>query len=125
MKSLEKKYVVNANVEKVWDALTNPMTIDRWGAGPAVMDEKVGTEFKLWGGDIRGKNIEAEKNKRLKQEWFGGDWKEPSVVEFILKDMNGKTEVTLLQTNIPDEEADDINTGWDDYYMGEIVKLFE
>lgn len=54
MKIIKKSYEINVCVEKVWVALTDPAEIDNWGAGPAKMDDKVGTRFELWGGDIHG-----------------------------------------------------------------------
>jgi len=37
----------------------DPQAIEGWGAGPAKMDEKVGTEFSLWDGEVWGKNIKV------------------------------------------------------------------
>ncbi len=86
MKTIKQSYVINTLVEKVWEALVDPQTIDDWGGGPAEMDDKVGTQFKLWGGDIWGKNLEVEHNKKLVQEWYGGDWSEPSKMIFYIEE---------------------------------------
>lgn len=131
MKSLTKTYLINAPVLKVWDALVNPATIEEWGGGPAVMNSEPGFEFSLWDGQIFGKNLEVKPNEELTQEWFGGEWKEPSLVSFKLKSINepfgsaqGKqTELTLFQERIPDEEYKDIDEGWDLYYLGAIKTL--
>lgn len=112
-------------LEKVWDALVNPKTIEKWGAGPAKMDEKVGTGFTLWGGDLFGRNLEVVHEKKLVQEWTEGDWEEPSRVTFTLTHKNGCTTVHLLHEDIPDNDADDIADGWDRYYLGQIKKLLE
>ena len=75
MKRIEKRYSIRAPAEKVWSALVDTALIERWGAGPGVvMDEKPGTAFKLWGGDIHGRNLEVDRWKKLVQEWYGGDW---------------------------------------------------
>ncbi len=52
MKVIKQTYIIKAPLEKVWNALTDPKIIEKWGAGPAIMDSKEGTEFSLWGGDI-------------------------------------------------------------------------
>ena len=57
VKTIRQIYLINSSLEEVWKALTDPKYIDAWGGGPAKMDEKVGTKFELWGGDIHGKNI--------------------------------------------------------------------
>lgn len=125
MKTIKQTYVIYASVEKVWEALTEPSIIDKWGAGPAKMDNKVGTKFSLWGGDIHGKNIRVIKHKELVQEWFGGEWDKPSIITFTLTEKDGKTTVDLVHVDVPDAEVDDIADGWKTYYMGPLKKLLE
>jgi activator of HSP90 ATPase len=125
MKIINQKYTISASQDKVWDALTNPNQIKKWSGADAEMDENIGTNFKLWGGDIFGKNIEVEKNKKLVQEWYAGNWSKPSIVTFILKELSGKTEVELLHKDIPDKEARDIEQGWKNYYMNPLRELIE
>lgn len=125
MKTIKQTYTINASVENVWKALIDPKIIDKWGGGPAKMDDKVGTKFSLWGGEIYGKNIKVSENKELKQEWFEGKWDKPSKVTFSLKEKGNKTEIKLLHEDVPDDEADDIDEGWKTYYLGPIKELLE
>ena len=126
MKSFTKRYTIRAPAEKVWGALVDPVLIERWGAGPGVvMSEEPGTFFRLWGGDIHGKNIEVERWSKLVQEWYGGDWERPSIVTFLLSEKGGVTEVELIHGNLPDDEAASVNKGWDDYYMLPLKELAE
>jgi len=125
MKSLKQSYTIAAPVEKVWQALTDPKEIDGWGAGPAEMNDRVGTKFKLWDGDIHGENTEVITKRKLVQDWYGGDWAEASRVTINLKSDDGKTTVDLTHENIPDGEADSIDDGWNRYYFGEIKNHLE
>lgn len=125
MKSLKQTYLISAPIDKVWQALVDPEIIQKWGAGPAKMSENKNFEFSLWGGEIHGKNIEVSSMKKLVQQWYGGDWKEPSIVTFKLANKNNKTELLLSHTNIPDEEFKDIEQGWIDYYMTPLKDLVE
>jgi activator of HSP90 ATPase len=125
MKFIEQRYTIQTSPEKVWDALVNPETIKKWGGGPVVMSDKAGTEFSLWGGDVYGKNLEVDKNKKLVQEWYGGEWAYPSTVTFSLSADGHCTEVILVQKDVPENEIKDINEGWRDYYMEPIKKLLE
>ncbi len=125
MKSIKQTYEINASVDKVWDALVNPKTIEKWGGGPVKMSDQEGFEFVLWGGDIYGKNKEVVKNKKLVQDWFSGKWEKPSIVTFLLTSLDNKTIVELIHTDIPDNEADDIEQGWKDYYMIPLKQLVE
>lgn len=126
---IKQRYLVKADLEKVWDALVNPKVIEQWGAGPAVMKSEVGFKFSLWGGDVWGKNLEVVIPKngtgRLVQEWYGGEWETPSIVTFKLNENNGSTEIILDHKGVPKSEVKDISAGWNDYYIGQIKKLLE
>lgn len=111
--------------EKVWEALVDPDIIGKWGAGPAMMSEKEGSEFSIWGGDIHGKNIEVKKGEKLVQEWQERDWAKHSIVTFRLTHKDGCTTLFLTHKDVPEEESKDIDKGWDDYYLGQIKMLLE
>ena len=124
-KTIKKVYKISATIDKVWEALVDPAVIDEWGGGPSKMDSKVGTDFELWNGDIYGKNIEVVSKSKLVQEWFGGDWAKPSIVTFTLKNDNSNTILELEQIDVPDDEFEDIDSGWDDYYIGPMKQMLE
>ncbi len=125
MKTIRQTYNINAPVEKVWDALVNPEIIDKWGGGPSKMSDKEGEDFRLWGGDIYGRNIKVLENKELVQEWFSEDWKEPSLVTFKLRQKNSQTTIQLIHKNVPDKDVDTIDDGWKRYYLGPLKELLE
>lgn len=125
IKSLKQEYHIIAPLKDVWNALTDPRIIDKWGGGPAKMKPEVGFEFSLWGGDIHGKNTKVITEKLLAQDWMGGKWDKYSKLEFKLTHKDGCTTVHLTQLGIPAEEFDDIAEGWKIYYLGEIKKLLE
>lgn len=122
---IEKVYTIGVDIDKVWATLTDPTEIRGWGGGPAKMNAFEDTDFSLWGGDIYGRNIEISAPNYLKQEWYSGTWKEPSFVEFHLTERNGQTELRLIQNKVPENEKDEIDAGWDDYYLGAIKSYLE
>lgn len=122
MKSFNKTYSILAPIHDVWQALTDQKIIDKWGGGPAKMEAKADSKFSLWGGDIHGTNTKVVAENKLVQDWYSGDWKEPSVVTF---ELSGNTTVKLTHTNIPDSEFTSIKSGWDDYYMLPLKELLE
>ena len=125
MNIIGKKYLFKAPVEKVWRSLVDPKIINKWGGGPAKMSDKKDVKFALWGGEIYGKNIEIVKNTKLVQNWYGGKWKEPSIVTFVLTKKGKDTVLDFVQRNVPDEEAKDVDEGWDDYYFGPMKEYLE
>ncbi len=125
MKKIQQTYHIRAPISKVWLALVDQKVIDAWGGGPAKMDARVGAKFALWGGDIHGTNTRAVREKMLVQDWYGGDWPEPSRVKFTLQSEEHGTKVILVHDGIPDDEVDAIRAGWRDYYLGPMKEYLE
>ncbi len=125
MKSLVKKYKIQATPEKVWKALTDKTIIEQWSGSRCVMSEKEGSDFSLWDGDIWGKNIEVVPGKKLVQEWYSGKWQDPSIVEFEIHKEGSDTILNMYHRQIPDGEFDGINSGWDDYYLEPLKVICE
>lgn len=124
MKTFNKTFRVNTEPSDVYAALTNPFTIELWSGYPAVMSTEPESEFSLWEGDITGRNIEFIPDRKVVQEWYFGDNEEQSIVTITIRPDKGGSLVTVEQTNIPDEDFNDIAEGWREYYMGAIISLF-
>jgi activator of HSP90 ATPase len=125
MKDFKKYYIVTTPPEMLYMALTNPTIIYLWSGDEAVMEATPDTEFSLWSGDICGKNISFEPNKKIVQEWYFGEQAAPSIVTIILHEHKQGTSVELRHTNIPDEDYNDIVDGWNDQYFGALQDFYE
>lgn len=125
MKAIKKTYHIKAPLERVWECLVDPREIENWGGGPAEMDSEEGSHFKFWGGEIFGTNIEVVPNEKLVQEWYGGEWDEPSLVTITLSEDEDASRIDLLQDNVPPDERDSVDEGWDEYFFGAMKKYLE
>lgn len=125
MKDFKKYYILPAEPEEVYLALTTPATIQLWTGEPAEMNTVVGTEFSLWDGAIVGKNISFEEGKSIVQQWYFGDQEEASIVTIKLHADKKGTSVELRHTNIPDEEYDDFVEGWNVTYFGALEEFYQ
>ncbi|RUT72844.1 SRPBCC domain-containing protein [Ancylomarina longa] len=125
MKEFTYNILINADTEEVFSALTNPFQIELWTGFPAVMDDKAGTIFSLWDGDISGCNLEVIKDYKIVQEWFFGETEHPSIVTLILKKEGKNTKINLIHTNIPEDAYEEIVEGWKDYYLGSMKNFLE
>jgi uncharacterized protein YndB with AHSA1/START domain len=124
MKDFKKYYVIPAQPEEVYLALTNPLTIQLWSGEEAEMSTEAGSEFSLWEGSIAGKNLEFELDRMIKQEWYFGDQSEPSIVTIKLHPDSKGTSVELRHTNIPDADYTDIVEGWNNMYFGALTDFY-
>lgn len=125
MKQISKSFFIKANREEIFNALTNPLSLELWTGYPAVMEPAPGTEFSLWEGDITGKNLEIVHGEKIVQEWFFDDPENSSVVTIELKDEKNGARIHLLHTNIPDEAFNNINYGWKEYFFDPLKKYLE
>jgi activator of HSP90 ATPase len=124
MKTFKKSFKINTEPADIYSAITNPFTIELWSGYPAVMSTEPGSEFSLWDGDITGKNLEFVQDKKIVQEWYFGDREEKSIVTIIIAPDRDDSIVIVEQTNIPDDEFDNIAEGWREYYFGAIKDFF-
>ncbi len=129
VKTIKQTYFIHAPLEEVWQALVNPKYIDGWGGGPAKMDNKVGTKFSLWGGEIWGTNTKVISKKKLVQDWYSGmekrKWEKPSITTFALIQEKNGVRIDFTHTDVPDENAKDIESGWGQYYLGPLKDYLE
>ena len=125
MKDYKKYYIVTAQPEELYLALTTPITINLWSGSEAEMSTEAGSEFSLFDGSISGINLEFIKDKKIVQQWFFGDQQEESIVTIKLHADKHGTSVELKHTNIPDEDYEEIIKGWDYYYFGALQEFYE
>lgn len=124
MKDYKAHFVITAPPEDVFQALTNPATIQLWTGEPAVMSTEPGSEFSLWSDSITGVNVAFEKGRKIVQEWDFDDQDPASVVTIILHPHKKGTSAELRHTNIPDEAYDDMVEGWNDAYFGSLIDFY-
>jgi activator of HSP90 ATPase len=124
MKDFKKYYIVQAQPEELYLALTNPATIQLWSGEPAEMSTAPGSEFSLWDGSISGKNVSFEEGKKIMQQWYFGEQEIESIVTIKLHPHAQGTSVELRHTNIPDEDYEDIVEGWNDIYFASLQEFY-
>jgi activator of HSP90 ATPase len=124
MKDFKKYYEINTSPDILYSALTNAATIQLWSGAPAVMEAVEGTEFSLWEDSIVGKNITLVPGKKIVQEWYFGEQPEPSIVTILLHEMKNGTSVELRHSNIPDDDYENIKSGWTKNYFGSLMDFY-
>lgn len=124
MKPIVQTYVMKAPPAEVFKALTTPEIIQKWSGAPATMDSRVGTQFSLFGGAIHGANLLVVPNKKLVQEWYAGNWQDPSIVIFTLTPSEAGTTVELFHEGVSDAAHAEISSGWNSNYLGSMQKMF-
>jgi uncharacterized protein YndB with AHSA1/START domain len=126
--SLKLKYVVYASPDKVFEALTEPSIISKWSGSKGKVSEKVGGEFELFDGWVKGEVLIYKPGKKLSYSWKPSEWdkKTPaSIVTCSFSEHKAGTEITLEHTNFPSgEEAAKHKDGWIDYIFEPLNDYF-
>jgi activator of HSP90 ATPase len=121
------KTTFNTTAQVIYESwLSNEGHSDMTG-GEATASTKIGASFSAWDGYISGKNIALKPNKRIVQSWrtteFFAD--EPdSTIEILLNEVDGKTELTLIHTNLSESGKQYIK-GWEDHYFEPMQEYFK
>jgi activator of HSP90 ATPase len=119
---LNVKYRIDAPLEKVWKSFVDMIYIKKWCPSYCTMNDRIGTQFKIMGEEIHGKNLEVVPNKKLVQEWYLKGWKHPSFVTIKLSKEGDSTIISLTHTNIPHNDYFYVEESWTDKYIGLIRK---
>ncbi|MGE7762565.1 SRPBCC family protein [Peribacillus sp. NPDC097895] len=93
LQDVKQTVILEAPIQKVWDTVSTAEGIASWFM-PNDFQAKVGHEFHVQSpfGPSPCKVIEIDAPHRLSFTWDTDGW----IVSFILKELNGKTEFTLI-----------------------------
>jgi activator of HSP90 ATPase len=87
----------------------------------------VGGKFTSWDGYISGVHREMVAGKKLVQDWRTTEWPEgaaDSQVAFTFTAVKGGTEVRMVHSNVPAEQAPAYRQGWIDFYWNPLKLYF-
>jgi uncharacterized protein YndB with AHSA1/START domain len=120
--------IIDASPVEVYEAYVDPKKHAAFTGDSATGTAKVGGKFAAGNGYISAKYLDLEKGKRILHEWTTTEWPKgypPSLVELILKPKGKKTELTMIHSKVPAEQAADYDQGWKDYYWEPMKKYFK
>ena len=126
--TIKQKVLIPATPMEVYEAFIDQKKHSKFTGSKATCDPKVGGKFTAWDGYISGKNIELDRGKRIVQEWQTTEWPEghaPSRLELSFKKAEGGTELFMVHSGVPAEQAADTAQGWIDFYWEPLKKYFK
>ena len=116
----------NASAEAIYNAWLSSEGHSDMTGGEATISNEKGGEFSAWDGYFEGKNIVLEPCNTIVQSWRTSQFEsdEPdSQIEILLDENNGKTELTLIHTNLP-ESGGHYKKGWEEHYFQPMKEYF-
>jgi len=127
-RTIRQKVIIPASPEDVYDAFMDPKKHAAFTGCGASGSSKVGGEFSAWDEYIMAKNLDLKNGEKIVQEWSTTEWPEgypPSRLEITLKRVPEGTELTLVQSKVPADQADDYDEGWHEHYWDHLREYFQ
>jgi len=125
---LQLKTLIGASPRKVYDAWIDPRRHADFTSSRTTGGTGVGEPFTAWDGYIQGVHLELVPGRRIVQAWRTTEFpagSQDSRLEILLMPEAGKTRLTLVQTNIPDGQAEQYRQGWVDLYFAPLRKYLK
>jgi activator of HSP90 ATPase len=126
-KDIEETVVFDANPHEVYELLMDEKKHAKFTNSFVKISREVGGKISFFDGYIQGKNIELIQDEKIVQDsrFEYDDWPKDhfSRVTFELSEKDDKTQLTFSHTGVPENHADDIKEGWNEYYWMPMKKI--
>jgi len=119
--------IIPASPLDVYEAWLDSESHSQMTGAEARMSDKIGADFSAWDDDVRGRNLELVPGERIVQAWrtskFTGE-NEDSIVTITLEKADDGTLLTLVHSNVPDEQRHNEEGGWESNYFAPMRAYF-
>ena len=127
IKTIKQTVVFRATPHEVYDALMSSAKHSKFTGSKATVSRKAGGKFSIFGGGLRGTNLQVVMDKKIVQKWQCkmDNWpdKHWSKVTFSLKKTKTGAQLKFIHMNVPDECYKSIKEGWTKYYWKPMKKM--
>lgn len=119
--------VLPASAREVYEAWLDSIAHSEMTGGEAVMSDEVGASITAWNGYITGRNLELVPGERIVQSWRTSEFDdehEDSIVTVMFEDTDEGALVTLVHSNVPDDQRSYEEGGWESNYFEPMESYF-
>ncbi|MFH0972300.1 MAG: SRPBCC domain-containing protein [Candidatus Micrarchaeota archaeon] len=127
VKTITQTAFIQAPPLEVYRCFADPKLHSQVTGSKATGNAKEGSKFTAWDGYISGRNLKLVEGKKIVQEWKTSEWPEftpPSIftLDFIPK--KGGTEIRMVHSKVPAEQAAGYEKGWKEFYWDPLKAHF-
>ncbi len=125
--TIKQTVIIPASPKEVYDAYVDPKLHSEFTQAKATGKPAIGGKFTAWDGYIQGRFKELEDGKRVVQEWITVDWEEgygASKLELCFKAVSGGTEITMVHSDVPKAQEEELAEGWVESYWDPLKEYF-
>jgi activator of HSP90 ATPase len=113
--AIHQEPAFKASRARIYEALLDEKQFTKFTDNlPAKIDRVPGGAFSLFGGLVRGRNIDLSPNQFIVQAWRSESWSAGvySLVRFALTEQGSGTKIVFDHTGFPAGQADHLAEGW-------------
>jgi uncharacterized protein YndB with AHSA1/START domain len=118
---------IPASARQIYDAWLGSRGHSEMTGGKARMSDVLGAEVSAWNGYISGRNLELAPPVRIVQSWrttkFTGQHQD-SIITVTLEEVGDGTLLTLVHSNVPDDQRSYEEGGWQSNYFEPMRRYF-
>ena len=118
-----------ASPHDVYEALMDAEKHSQFTGAEASVSREIGSAFSAYDGALSGTILELVPDVKIVQSWRASDegWTPGhySTATFSLEAVDGGTQLTFVQTGVPEQSFEDISQGWRDYYWDKMKQMLE
>jgi uncharacterized protein YndB with AHSA1/START domain len=127
-RTIRQTVFIPAPPREVYEALLDPEKHAEFTGVEATGDPVVGGELTAYEGYISGRILELVEGEKIVESWSTTEWPEgapPSRLELTLRPKDGGTELTMVHSEVPAEQAESYRQGWIDHYWEPLQRYFD
>jgi len=125
--TIRQSEFIPATPSAVYAAFLDPKTHAEFTGADATFERREGGRFSAGAGYITGKFLRLQHGRRIVQEWKTAEWPAnapPSVLELRFLPRENGTEIQMVQTRVPANQAPRFRRGWTEHYWTPLKKYF-
>jgi len=118
---------VPASAQEIYEAWLDSLAHSEMTGSEAVMSDEVGAEVAAWDGYITGRNLELVPGERIVQSWRTTEFEdehEDSILTVTLEEVEDGTLLTLVHSQVPDDQTSYEEGGWQEHYFEPMKAYF-
>jgi activator of HSP90 ATPase len=126
-KSIRVSTILPVSAKKLYLAWLSSKEHGAFTGAKAVIEPRTGGSFSAWDGYIRGTILELKPYKRILQSWKSSDFPEgssDSKLEVLFEETARGTKITLIHSDIPEGQEQQLRQGWLDFYLKPMKEYF-